>query len=501
MGKYMTLLCDMKTNKQNTPSLKINIILNMLYEILNVFTPLITAPYVSRVLQPEGVGIYSYTNSLLTYFTMAASLGTLSYGKKTIAALRTDKEKYSRAFWEIELITVITTSICLAVWICFSFVYKQYSVYMLVLSFALLATLFDISWLYGGLEKFQYTVSVNLLCKLFSIVCIFCLVKNEDDVILYTFIMAVSLFVGTLSMWIFLPKHIERPHIEFVSMKKHFNQTLVYFGPAVATSIYTVLDKTLIGVITDSSSQNGYYEQATKIINIVKSVCFNAINGVMMARASFFYSSNDKNGLREIKNLSLHLIMLLSVGSCFGLIGISEGFVPLFFGKGYSPVIDLIRILAVVVVVIGIGSVANTLFYTAGGYMKNAFKSILIGSVVNLFLNIVLIPKLYSYGAVVATLIAETIITILFINGTNGFIRWIEIFICLWKKIVAGFVMLFSLMILNQVLSFLDTIFILLIQFFVGGLVYFVILTALKDQSIMLGWKFMKRKKKREEYS
>ena len=178
----------MKNENKNTPSLRINIILNMLYEVLIVLTPLITAPYVSRVLQPDGVGIYSYTNSLLTYFTMAASLGTLSYGKKAIAELRTDKKKYSKAFWEIELITVITTSICLALWISFALMYKQYSAYMLVLSSALLATLFDISWLYGGLEKFQYTVSVNSICKLISIVCIFCFVKNKNDVILYTFI-------------------------------------------------------------------------------------------------------------------------------------------------------------------------------------------------------------------------------------------------------------------------------------------------------------------------
>ena len=487
----------MKNENKNTPSLRINIILNMLYEVLIVLTPLITAPYVSRVLQPDGVGIYSYTNSLLTYFTMAASLGTLSYGKKAIAELRTDKKKYSKAFWEIELITVITTSICLALWISFALMYKQYSAYMLVLSSALLATLFDISWLYGGLEKFQYTVSVNSICKLISIVCIFCFVKNKNDVILYTFIMAASLLLGTSSMWIFLPRHIDKPQIEFDSLKKHFKQTLVYFGPAVATSIYTVLDKTLIGVITDSSSQNGYYEQATKIINIVKSVCFNAINGVMMARASFFYSTNDKNGLQEIKNLSLHLIMFLSVGSCFGLIGISEVFVPLFFGEGYFPVINLIRVLAVVVVVIGISSVANTLFYTAGGYMRVAFKLIIIGSVVNLILNIVLIPKLYSYGAVVATLIAETIITVLFINGTNGFIRWIEIFECLWKKIVAGFVMLISIIIIKQALLSLSAIFILLIQILVGVTVYFGILTVLKDPSIMLGWKFIKRKKNR----
>ena len=476
------------------PSLKVNLLLNLLYEILTIVTPLITAPYVSRVLQADGVGIHSYTSSLLTYFTLFAALGTASYGKRVIAGLRDNKEACSKAFWEIEIITVFTTGICLIVWLIFASLYVEYRPYMLVLSFTLIATLFDISWLYGGLEKFQYTVSVNSICKILSVICIFLFVKEKDDVLIYTAIMSFATLLGNISMWLFLPKQIIRTKIDVGSMKHHLKETTIYFGPAIATSIYTVLDKTLIGVITNDNAQNGYYEQATKIINIVKSVSFNAINGVMMARASFLYAQKDERGLEKLRDVTYHLTSILSIGACFGLIGVSSVFVPLFFGDGYDQVVILIDILAVVVVVIGLSSVANTLYYIAGDNMKKATKLILIGSATNLVFNLVLIPKFQSYGAAIATLIAETVITVLFINGTKGFIKWNDIFKLTWKKVCAGMVMLASIMLVGLLLAEISNYAKLAIEVLIGAMVYFMVLLVLRDSSVQLGVQFIKEK-------
>lgn len=477
-----------------TISLKSNIALNMMYEILLVLTPLITAPYISRVLQADGIGINSYTTSLLLYFTIFASLGTASYGKKVIAAHRDDITSYSKAFWEIQLIKLFTTTICLIIWVSFSLLYKQYTAYMLILSFTLLGALFDISWFYGGLERFQYTVTVNSIFKLLSIVCIFLFVNQKDDLLIYTAIVAISTLLGNVSMWYFLPKQIIKTKVELLSIKSHLKETVVYFGPTIATSIYTVLDKTLIGIITGSNLQNGYYEQATKIINIVKSICFNGINGVMVARASFLYSNENKQELTKIKDISYHIVMFLSIGSCFGLIGISDVFVPFFFGKGYVPVIGLINILSVVVVVIGVSSVANTIYYVAGGYMRKATRLILIGSFANLLFNILLITKYQSIGAVISTLIAESIITILFVNGTNGFIKWSDIWLVISKKIVAGIVMLSSITCIKKALWNLDAIILLMVLITVGIAAYIVSLIILKDSSLYYAFKFIKKK-------
>lgn len=478
-------------NMSKSPSLKINILLNMFYQVLTVITPLITAPYISRVLQADGVGINSYTASLLTIFTLFAALGTASYGKKIIAGFRDDIKSYSKAFWEIELITLFTTSIFLVAWVIFALLYVSYRPYMLVLSFTLLATLFDISWLYGGLERFQYAVFVNATYKVTSVFFIFMLVKTKNDLLMYTAITSISTLLGTASMWLFLPKYIIKVHIDLSSLKQHFKSTVVYFGPSIATSIYTVLDKTLIGIITRSDLQNGYYEQATKIISIVKSICFDAINVVMMARASFIFSQNDEKKLSDICDTTYHLTSLLSVAACFGIIGVSKTFVPVFFGEGYIPVVVLLDILAVVVIVIGISSVANTIYYFAGGHMRNATKLILIGSGTNLILNIALIPFLGSYGAAIATLIAESIITILFINGTNGFIKWIDIIRFFGKKLCSGLIMLITILILDRNMLNINNYVKLATEIMTGAIVYIIILIILKDSSILLGKEYI----------
>lgn len=482
-----------RMRKENTPSLKINIVFNMLYEVLVFITPLITTPYVSRVLQADGIGINSYTTSLLMYFTIFASLGTEHYGKKIIAEHRDDLTSYSKAFWEIELIKIFSTVCCLLIWIAFAFLYKEYTAYMLVLSFTLLGAIFDISWLYGGLEKFQYTVIVNSIFKIISVIFIFLYVKGKDDVLVYTAIIAITTLLGNISMWLFLSKQVVKTKIEYSSVKKHLRETLVYFGPTIATSVYTVLDKTLIGIITGSNLQNGYYEQATKLINIVKSVCFNSINGVMLARASFLHSYA-KDKLIEIKDVSYHLITFLSIGSCFGLIGVSDVFVPLFFGEGYEAVVTLINILSIVVVIIGISSVANTIYYVAGGYMRKATKLILIGSLANLILNIMLITKYQSIGAAISTLIAESIVTILFINGTNGFIKWRDIALTIYKKLIAGTAMLISIIMLKNKLTCLGVAMLLLVLIMVGSAIYLIALGILRDYTLRYAITLLRRK-------
>lgn len=280
------------------PSVKKNYVYRLFYEILAVITPFITAPYVSRVLGADGIGIYSYTSSIMTYFTLFAALGTATYGAREIAQHRDNKIETSKLFWEIELMTVGTSLVCLIVWgfvILFS---KEYRWYYIALVPTLLGTMFDVSWFFTGLEQIKYIVLRNTICKFLGIVLLFLLVHEKQDLIIYVLINSgISLF-GSLSMWSYLPKILKKIDFKTLTFKKHFNETLVYFIPTIATSVYTILDKTLIGAITNSTYENGYYEQATKIINIMKSVVFSALNAVMGSRISYLFA---KKKIIEIK--------------------------------------------------------------------------------------------------------------------------------------------------------------------------------------------------------
>ena len=172
----------------NKPSVKKNYIYSLLYQILTMITPFITAPYVSRVLGADGVGIYSYAQSYMTYFTLAAALGTASYGMREIARCRDRKEEYSKKFWEIEILTLFTTFVCLLAWVVLILYSSTYRPYFIALVPSLLATMFDISWFYTGHEKMGYTVFGNTLCKIVGVICIFLFIKDKNDIALYIFL-------------------------------------------------------------------------------------------------------------------------------------------------------------------------------------------------------------------------------------------------------------------------------------------------------------------------
>ena len=295
----------MKELKMKEPSIKKNLLLSTAYQVLTMLTPLITTPYISRVLGAGGIGIYSYTYSIESYFSMFAALGTVSYGSREIARNRNDRKRYSLLFWEVELLTILTTSVCLILWGILVTISTKYKLYYTILSFYLIATMFDISWLYAGIEQFRYTVVQNSIFKLLGIIALFIFVKDKSHVAVYTLIMSLSMLLGNLSMWIYLPKFIDKVQLKNIHLMHHIKETLIYFIPTIATSIYTVLDKTLIGAITQNSNENGYYEQATRIINMAKSVTFSGLNSVLGARISYLYAEKKFGEIKELLILKL----------------------------------------------------------------------------------------------------------------------------------------------------------------------------------------------------
>lgn len=502
------------TEKKSSSSLlKKNVILNTIFRVLMIAAPFITAPYVSRVLLSDGVGIYGYTQSLVTYFTMFAALGTISYGTREIARRRDDKKEYSKTFWEIETISIICSAVALTAWIILALLYVEYKIYLLIFSFSIIATCMDISWLYAGLEKYKYTVSVNLLFKIISVVLIFVLVKKPDDVWLYILIYSASLFLGNASMWLFLPKILVKTKIDKHSLKHHFKETLIYFIPAVATSLYTVLDKTLIGslipgtttVIVDgeevvkktSEVESGYYEQATKIIDIVKAVAFVSIHSVMYSRASYLYKIDDKKQIKELTISTFDLTLFLSIGAAFGLIGISPYFVPVFFGAGYDKTITILQILACLVPIICISGALGSVYYSPVGKRKQSSLFLVVGAIVNLGLSAPLIIYFKSIGAAIASVVAETVIVVLYFVFCKKAITLKEFLVVIWKKLVAGGLMLGTIYLFTSFVSISNKYLFFFIVFVIALSVYILVLLAFRDRSMQKFISFVFRRKKK----
>lgn len=460
-------------------SIKKNIVYNTIYQILTLIIPLITAPYVSRVIGAGGVGTYSYTLSIQTYFSLFAALGTATYGTREIARNRNDKYKRSKIFWEIELLTIFTSLICLIIWIVFVSQVENYKIYFAILTLNLFNTMFDISWFYGGLEQFKYTIIQNSIFKILGVFLIFLLVKNSGDLIIYISIMSITTLLGTMTMWLYLPKFLIKVNCKELKITKHFKETWIYFVPTIATSIYNVLDKTLLGLITKDQNENGYYEQATKIINMMCTLTFTSLNMVLGSRISYLFTKNNKEEIKEKINISMNYILFMGVGICFGLLSVSDKFVPLFFGEGYEKTIVLIKMLIPIIVIIGISNCLGSQYYNPAGLRSKSAKFIIIGSIINLILNMLLIPKFKSYGATVATIIAETTISILYLKNCNKYFLFSKLVTISWKKIVSGILMFIGIYFINYVK--INNCILILIQVIIGIFIYIGSLAILKD--------------------
>lgn len=465
-----------------TPSIKKNVALNTAYQILVLVVPFITTPYVSRVLGADGIGVYSFTISIATYFTMMAALGTMSYGAREISRARNDRKLLSRLFWEIESLAIISTLICLVIWTFWVLFAPEYNLIYLILTMTLLGTMADVSWFFIGLEQFKYVVVRNAIVKIIGVTLLFLFIKEKNDLTLYIFLMSLTNLLGFLSMWVYIPQMVDWVDWRTICLKQHFKETLVYFIPTIATSIYTILNKVLLGFMGGDIRENGYYEQTTKIIMMAQALTFTALNSVMSARMSYLFVENKIEEIHQRIDKSLHYILFIGMGLVFGLISIAPTFVPWFFGSDFVEAIKLLQLLSPIILIIGISNCLGSQYYTPAGLRKKSAQYIVVGAIVNLILNIMLIPKFGAKGAVVGSLMAEGTITALYLWNCNGYIRVRQIVKNGWKKCLAAIVMFIMIKMLGVII--LNNTLLIAVSIIAGAIVYMLLLMLLRDKFV-----------------
>ena len=455
----------------NQPSVRKNFIFRAGYEVLLLLTPFITTPYIARVLNSDGLGIVSYTGSIMAFFTMFAALGTPQYGMREIARNRDNPEKATRLFWEIELLTVFTSSVCLMVWIGVCVFYREYSPYLFAMIPTLLGTMFDISWYFTGYEKVGYTVGRNTVFKILGIVLLFTFIKSRNDLLLYVFLTSLTGMLGSLSMWSFLPKMLVKTDLRGLHIWCHFQETLVYFIPTIATSIYTVLDKFLLGIIVNNNDINGYYDQAGKLYRIINALVFTALNAVMEARVSYLFAQGEDEEIRRRIRRSMDFTMLLGCGGVFGVVGIAKVFVPVFWGPGWEEIEALIYLMAPLTLIIGVSYCLGSLYYNPSGNRAQSARYLIVGACVNLILNLLLIPYWDAIGAVIASLAAEGIITVLYLKNCKGYLTFRTLGSVTWKRLLVGAAMCLLVMAAGR-LPIENSIVKLAVQILAGAVFY-----------------------------
>ena len=458
-----------------------NYLYNLSYQILILILPLITTPYVSRVLGAENIGIYSYTISISTYFILFGSLGVAMYGQREIAYLQDDNKKYSTTFWEIVLLRLSTMFVAIIVFY-FTFVTNgKYSVYFKVLILELIANCLDISWFFQGLEEFKKTVFRNTLVKIISIICIFTFVRTGKDLLIYFVIYALSILIGNISLWAYLPRYLVEPYK--INVFKHFKPTLKLFIPQIAIQIYTVLDKVMIGTIVPLKAEVGFYEQSQKIIKMLLTV-ITSLGTVMVPRMANTFMKGDHKKIQEYMNKSFNFVFLLAFPMIFGIIAVSNKFVPLFFGSGYNKVIVLMQVISPILLFIGLSNVIGTQYLLPTKRQKEFTISVVCGACTNFILNYILINYYQSLGASIATVFAEFIVTLIQFVLIRKIIDINKIFKISIKYFLSSVIMFFVCFGISFIKC--SGIINILIQVSVGGIIYLVCLIIMKDDFVLL---------------
>ena len=470
-----------------------NYIYNLMYQILVMIIPLITTPYLSRVLGAKNIGIYSYTLSITTYFILFGSLGVAMYGQREIAYLQDNPKKRSITFYEILLMRFITLGISLILFY-FSFCnYGQYNIYYKILILEIVANAIDISWYFQGLEEFKKTVVRNTIVKIISVICIFTLVKSSSDLNKYFIIYVLSTFLGNLTLWFYIPKYTEKISIKELKIFKHIKPTLMLFIPQIAIQLYTVLDKTMIGSLVSDKSEVGYYEQAQKIVKLLMTMA-TSLGTVMMPRIAHTYASGDKKKLKEYMDKSFGFILMLAFPLMFGLISISTHFVPIFYGPGYDKVSIIINVISPIIVIIGLSNVIGTQYLLPTKQQNKFTISVTTGAIVNLILNFILIRMYKSVGASIATVIAECAVTGVQLYLVRKEIKIFDIFKIAFKYIIASIVMFICSMFIGNAIN--NDLLSIAIQGITSVLVYFILLLLMRDKILFLILNKIFKKKK-----
>ncbi|MBE1726920.1 oligosaccharide flippase family protein [Lactobacillus plantarum] len=386
-----------------------NYLYNMSYNLLILFTPLLTVPYISRVLHPVGVGINATTNSVITYFLLFGTVGITIYGNREIAFIRDDFKKRSRVFWEIEFLQIFTISVAYLFFLMFLFFEKQYKIYFFYQSFLIIAGAFDISWYFMGLEDFKKTVSRNAVIKVLSVAATFLIVRTSHDVGKYILVLSISQLLGNLTLWPYLLGNVDKPTINFFAMFKHLKPSIMLFIPQIAMTVYLALNKTMLWKL-DSVSASGFYDYSDKLIKLVLAVV-TAIGTVMLPHIANLYAKKQLEKVKQYLYTSFDFVLFISISLGFGIAAISTTLAPWFFGRYFSSVNTLLMIESPVILFIGLSNVIGQQYLLPTKKTAQYTVSVVLGALVNIIVNIPLIIAWGVKGAMLATVISEFCVT------------------------------------------------------------------------------------------
>lgn len=470
-----------------------NAFYNVLLNIASVIFPLITAPYVSRVLEPDGVGLFNFANTYAGYFALVAMLGIPTYGVREVAKARENKDALTKLISQLMSVAAITTiavSIVYIVTIALIGQLRENYIIFLLAGFAIYLAPFKINWYYQGIEEFGFITKVSLIVRTLSVICLFIFVRDKGDLVIYIILCVLGSVMADVWNFIKMWKSGIKPKLTFEGLKPHINPLLVLFASSIAISIYTVLDTLMLGFIKDYV-EVGYYTNAMHMSKVILTAV-TSLSIVAVPRVSYYMKNKDYENINILMNKSFSVVSFLAFPVAIGMACVSPTFVPLFFGAKFVGSVVPLMILSMLIIAIGFNNLTGVQILIGMGYDKLFLYSVLVGTISNFLMNIAFIPLWGAVGASIASVIAETfilVVTTCFVYQRT-FIRisnWSDIL-----KSLLGSLSFIPILVLLQLIFegwWLVITFILL-----GGVTYIAIESILRNKSVDLFYIIIRNK-------
>ena len=452
-----------------------NFIYNIGYQILILLLPIVTTPYISRIFESKYLGIYSSTASLVQMFILIGMFGIGAYGSKEIAKSRDNKSSISESFSNIYTMQIImlVTSLFIYIILCL-FVTKntsEFDAIYFIQAINIVASVFDISWLFIGIENMKKVVTRNICVKLGSFILIIIFIKEPSDIYLYTLLLAASNVIGNLSMWIGIKKYISKISLKTKLLKSNLVNSVLLLIPQISYQIYTSFDRTILSYV-NTLEEVGYFDQSQRIIRMSVAIA-TSLGIVMLPRIANMISKKCSKG--EIEGLlkqSFDITAFISVACTIGIISIADNFVPWFFGPGYGEVAFLLKLTSFVCLFTALGGFFSNQYAIPSNNKKAYIIPVLTAAIISIILNLILGYKFGAVGSCVTILFVEFLALALRIYFLKEDLNCRFLFSNLYKYLLCGGIMYISIKLLDYFLGLNAGILTTIFEIIIGGIVY-----------------------------
>lgn len=424
-------------------SITTNYILNMIKTVAGLIFPVITFAYASRILSVTGIGKVDFSKSIVSYFTLFATLGISTYGIRESAKVRDDRDKLSKLVKELFCINIITTSIAYVFFgSCLLMVPKfvEYRNLLLINGLTIGFTALGLDWLFTAIEDFKYITLRYLLFQIVGLACVFLFVRTESDYYIYALIVAFSSVGSNFYNFVYSKKYINWGKKYKLEIRKHLKPILIFFANTLAGNIYLTLDTSMLGLMSTDYSV-GLYSAAIKMTRICVGLV-TSLSTILLPRLTFYIHENDIEKYRNILKQSFDCIMLIALPLTIGMFIFSKEILIIFSGEDFSAAIVCARIVSLIILLIPISTFAINQVLVPFGKEKTVLLSTFIGSISNLTVNMMLIPQYGQNGAAIGTVFAEGLVALFTLFFASRQIKLSNILIRTWHYLLATIIML-----------------------------------------------------------